>query len=135
MAGAKATELPMHGPNAVLLVRDEALRETIATIVGELSRMLVTVVDNVDAARRATNDCPSAVLIVAPSWRDNAVAALLRELAGTAVVVVSASQEHAALAMHDAVFVRAPFDVDTLLGAIEEALGMQRPSRTQPIAH
>jgi DNA-binding NtrC family response regulator len=119
----------------VLLVRDDALRETIATIVDQLSNMLVTVVDDAATARRAVDDCPSSVLVVAPSWGDSDVASLLRELlpSDVATIVVSASPEDAALARH-AAFVRAPFDVDTLLDAMDEAVTLQRPSRIQQIA-
>ncbi len=136
MAGATASEMLVFAPTAVLLVRDDALRETIATVVGELSNTLVTIVDNVDAARRAMHEYPSAVLVVAPEWGDTGVAKLLRELRPMAVsvVVVSASPEDAALAV-GASFVRAPFDVDTLIDAIRDASVPQRPSGMQPIHH
>lgn len=134
MAGASISEATMRA-RAVLLVRDEALRDTIATILGDLSNMLLTVVDNVEAARHALRG-QSAVFVVAPAWRDRGVEALLRELrpSGTATVVVSASVEHRVLAADGAVFVHAPFDVDTLLDGIDEAFSMHRHSGTQPIA-
>lgn len=136
MVGASASELPARARVAVLLVRDEALRETLSTIIGELSRVLVIATDTVDAARDALCDVPGALLIVAPAWRDVAVERLLSELPSTATpaVVVSATPEHETLACGEAVFVHAPFDVDTLLDAVEVALGDMRYSCTQRVA-
>jgi DNA-binding NtrC family response regulator len=135
VAGASLSEATMRA-RAVLLVRDEALRETIGTILGGLSNMLLSVVDTAEEARHALRERPSPVFVVAPAWRDRAIEALLRELtpSGVATVIVSASIEHRALAADGAVFVHAPFDVDSLLDAIDAALGMHRHSCTQPIA-
>jgi hypothetical protein len=116
----------------VLLVRVEALRETLSTVIGELTSVLVVAVDSIDDARAAVHAAPDSLLIVAPAWGDRGIAALLRDTAATPRIVVSASQEHASLP--STVFVRAPFDVDTLLDAIDLALDGTRRSQTQRIA-
>jgi len=135
MAGATASDVLVHAPLAVLLVRDEGLRETVATILGELSGVMLNVVDTVDEARRALDEAPDAVLVVAPAWGDAQVARLLRDLRSTSrpTVLVSPSPDHPAMAVAQAIFVRAPFDVDVLLDAIEEALGGRRHSCVQRI--
>lgn len=136
MTAASPSELPARAPRAVLLVRDDGLRETVAAILSSLRRMVVTAAETIEAARHAVHEDRSAVLIVGPAWGDVAAAALLEELRDTALslVIVSASREHASLASGEAVFVRAPFDVDTLLDAVEQARGAHRTSRVQRIA-
>ncbi len=117
--------------SALVLVRDDDLRETIATLVGELSCFVVATAADLAEARRIIASTPPSVIIVAPRWLDADVAALLRELPGDdpAIVVIAASDR--APLHENAIVVTAPFDVEALLAAIEDALSSARTSRTR----
>lgn len=115
----------------MVLVSDDDLRETIAAIVGELSGFVVDTARDLGEARRIIASTPPAVVIVAPRWLDAEVAVLLGELPGEdpGIVVIAASDR--ASQHQNAIVVTAPFDVETLLGAIEDALANVRTSRTR----
>jgi DNA-binding NtrC family response regulator len=129
--GAVAGVLRKSDRSALVLVSDEDLRETIATIIGELSGFAVTSAADLAEARTSIAHATPSIVIVAPRWLDRDFAALLEDLPGTdpAVVVIAVSE---GAAHHpNAIVVQAPFDVETLLAAIESALANVRSSRTR----
>lgn len=113
-------------PVALVVAQDEALRDAIASCLAELSRLMVEAVGSVAEARASVARSAPSVVVVDSGFGDLRVARLVTDLAkdslGPAVVLLSTNERGAALARaQDVVLVQEPFEVDTLLEAIDEA--------------
>ncbi len=125
---------PEEDATALVVCADDALRAAIAAVMGAavmtdglvLGRrgLRVDAVETPEEGRRTIRRRSPSVIVVAGAYRDPACDTLLAELArqGAPVVVVCTNPLSVHLAEDlDLVFIRAPFDVDDLLRAVDDA--------------
>ncbi|MGZ3476493.1 MAG: hypothetical protein ACXWUG_21650, partial [Polyangiales bacterium] len=117
--------------SALVLVRDESVREVVATALSELSRLFVFQTGSVAEARGELRNEPE-VLVLGPSWHDRELEELLEEIGATHAIVLLVTDSAAGrlVLRHDVVAIEAPFDLDRLAWAIEEAVGRRRRARS-----
>jgi hypothetical protein len=121
--GAESARTFARNASIVVLVRDEAVREVVATALSELSRLLVFQTGDVAAAREALMNEPAALLL-GPDFRDTEIERLLDDLddASIGIVLLVSDRVAGALALrHDVVALGAPFDLERLTDAIDAA--------------
>jgi DNA-binding NtrC family response regulator len=122
--------------SALVLVRDESVREVVSTALAELSRLLVFQTGSVGEAKTALRGEPE-VLVLGPSFRDREVEELLEQIGegGTAIVLLVTDPTAGNLVLrHDVVAIEAPFDLDRLAWAIEEAIRRRHSPHSGTIA-
>lgn len=114
--------------SALVLVRDESVREVVSTALAELSRLLVYQTSSTTEAKEQLCHDP-AVLVLGPSFRDREIEELLDQVGESAppiVLLMSDSTSGGLVLRHDVVAIEAPFDLDRLAWAIDEAIARRR---------
>jgi DNA-binding response OmpR family regulator len=122
--------------SALVLVRDESVREIVATALSELSRLLVFQTGSTTEAMEELAREPE-VLVLGPAFRDREIEELLETIGEGAppiVLLMTDSTTGGLVLGHDVVAIEAPFDLDRLAWAIEEAIRRRRPAQSGTVA-